>query len=67
VELRPINLRIASDTERAVAAFAGNPNSGLIVVASVVATIQRELIIALAARHRLPAGSSCQSPTLASA
>jgi putative ABC transport system substrate-binding protein len=54
VELRPINLHVASETERAVSSFAGGPNSGLIVVVSEVAQIQRELIIALAARHRLP-------------
>ena len=35
--------------------FAGNPNGGLIVAVGTVATIQRELIVALAARHRLPA------------
>jgi putative tryptophan/tyrosine transport system substrate-binding protein len=54
VELRPINLHVTSETERAMSSFAGGPNSGLIVVVSEVAQIQRELIIALAARHRLP-------------
>jgi putative tryptophan/tyrosine transport system substrate-binding protein len=55
VELRPINVSVTGETERALSAFAGGgPNSGLIVTVSDVATIQRELIIALAARHRLP-------------
>jgi putative ABC transport system substrate-binding protein len=55
VELSPINLHALAETERAVSAFAGGPNDGLIVVVGSLATIQRELIIALAARHRLPA------------
>jgi putative ABC transport system substrate-binding protein len=55
VELSPINLHIAGDTERAVSEFALEPNVGLIVLVSTVATIQRELIVTLAARHRLPA------------
>jgi putative ABC transport system substrate-binding protein len=54
VELRPINVSVTGETERALSAFADGPNSGLIVTVSDVATIQRELIIALAARHRLP-------------
>ena len=35
--------------------FARGPNNGLIVVVGTQASIQRELIVALAARHRLPA------------
>ena len=54
VELRPINVSVTGETERALSAFAGDPNSGLIVTVADVAIIQRELIIALAARHRLP-------------
>ena len=54
VELRPINVSVTGETERALSAFADGPNSGLIVTVSDVATIQRELIIPLAARHRLP-------------
>jgi ABC-type uncharacterized transport system substrate-binding protein len=41
--------------ERALAAFAGSPNGGLILTGSAWAIIHRDLIIALAARHRLPA------------
>ncbi|HEX2336324.1 MAG TPA: ABC transporter substrate-binding protein, partial [Hyphomicrobiaceae bacterium] len=55
LEWSPINLRDAGEIERAVTAFAHGPNGGLIVVVGTVATIQRELIVALAARHRLPA------------
>jgi putative tryptophan/tyrosine transport system substrate-binding protein len=55
VELRPVDLGNAGEIERAITAFAGSSNSGLIVTGSVWATIHRELIIALAARHRLPA------------
>src|SRR5262245_48915862 len=55
VELTPINGGQPADVERAIAAFAREPNSGLFMVVSSWATVHRELIIALAARHRLPA------------
>jgi putative ABC transport system substrate-binding protein len=55
VELSPVGLRDVGEIERSVAAFARGPNGGLIVVASALATVHRELIIALAAKHRLPA------------
>jgi putative tryptophan/tyrosine transport system substrate-binding protein len=55
VEVSPLNLRDASETERAVTAFARSSNGGLIVPASALATVQRNLIVELAARHRLPA------------
>src|SRR5262245_2274418 len=55
VELSPINASDPAEVERAVAAFAREPNGGLIVVVSSWATVHRELIIALAAKHRLPA------------
>jgi putative ABC transport system substrate-binding protein len=54
VELRPIDVRNASDIERAVAEFARNPNSGMILTGSGLAVIHRDLIIGLAARHKLP-------------
>ena len=41
--------------ERAVEAFAGSTNSGLVVTASALAQVHRELIISLAARYKLPA------------
>ena len=55
VELRPVDMRDADEIERAVVAFAGQPNGGLIVTQGAQALLHRELIVALAARHRLPA------------
>jgi putative ABC transport system substrate-binding protein len=55
VELSPIDVHDAPEIERAVAAFAGIPNGGLVVTGSPSSTIHRDLIIALAARHKLPA------------
>jgi putative ABC transport system substrate-binding protein len=55
VEASPIDLREASELERAVTAFARVPNGGLIAAPNAGATLHRDLIIALAARHRLPA------------
>jgi putative ABC transport system substrate-binding protein len=55
VELRPFDVRNAAEIERAIAAFAGSSNGGLIVTGTAGAMVHRELIVALAARHRLPA------------
>jgi putative ABC transport system substrate-binding protein len=55
VELRPIGVRDAGEIERAVTAFAHGSNGGLIVTASVLANVHRDLLITLAARHRMPA------------
>ena len=56
VELRPINVRDAEEQiERSLTAFAQGSNGGLIVAGSPVAAARRDLIVALAARHRLPA------------
>jgi putative tryptophan/tyrosine transport system substrate-binding protein len=55
VELSPIDTRQSDEIERAVAAFAHGSNGGLIVVTGTSAIVHRDLIIALAARHRLPA------------
>jgi putative ABC transport system substrate-binding protein len=55
VEVSPLNMRDASEIERAVAAFAHSPNGGLIVAAGPGAPQNRDLIITLAARHKLPA------------
>ena len=41
--------------ERAIAAFAGSPNGGLVVTASLMTLSHHNLIITLAARHKLPA------------
>ena len=55
VEVSPVNVRDAGEIERAVAAFARSPNGGLIVTASALACVHRDLIVTLAARHKLPA------------
>jgi putative tryptophan/tyrosine transport system substrate-binding protein len=55
MELSPVGLRDAGEVERAVTAFARGSNGGLIVTGSTAAVVHRELIIMLAARHRLPA------------
>ena len=55
IELSPVNVRDASEIERDLAAFARRPNGGLIVTASPLAAVHRDLIIALATRHKLPA------------
>jgi putative ABC transport system substrate-binding protein len=55
VEVNPINMRSAHDIEDAVVGFARSPNGGLIVTASGLANIHRNLMIALAAGHKLPA------------
>ena len=54
VEISAVNMRDAPEIERAVAAVAGSKNGGLIVTSSALAVRHRELIIALAARHKLP-------------
>jgi putative ABC transport system substrate-binding protein len=55
VELNPVNVRDAGEIERAVAAFGRAGNGGLIVTGSGSAQIHRNLIVTLAARHKLPA------------
>ena len=55
VEVSPIDTNNAAEIERAVADFAREPNGGLIVTASASGITQRELIVSLAARHKLPA------------
>ena len=54
VEVNPVNLRNASEIERALAEFARAPNGGLIVTAGGLAIRHRDLIVSVAARHRLP-------------
>jgi putative tryptophan/tyrosine transport system substrate-binding protein len=54
VELRAIGVREADEIERAVTTIARAPGGGLIVTASGLAILHRELIIAMAARYRVP-------------
>jgi putative ABC transport system substrate-binding protein len=55
VELTPVSVRDAPEIERAVAAFAPAGNGGLIVIGGAATSIHRNLIAALAVRHKLPA------------
>jgi putative tryptophan/tyrosine transport system substrate-binding protein len=55
VDVRAINLRDAAELERSIAAFAQAPNGGLILTASALSAVHRDLIISLAARFKLPA------------
>jgi putative ABC transport system substrate-binding protein len=55
VDVRAINLGDSSEIERAITVFARQPNGGLILTASVLSVLHRDLIVMLAARHKLPA------------
>jgi len=55
VELTPLNVRDAAEIERAVTVFAKSSKGGLILTGSSLALVHRDLIITLAARHKLPA------------
>jgi len=54
VEVSAINVRDAADIERDITIFAGSSNGGMVVTGSALAIVHRDLIITLAARHRLP-------------
>ena len=54
VDVRAINLRDAAEIEHSLTAFARVPNGGLILTASALSAIHRDLIISLAARFKLP-------------
>jgi putative ABC transport system substrate-binding protein len=55
VDLVPLNFRDQRDIERTVAAFVRSSNDGMIVTSGPLAAVHREVIIATAARHKLPA------------
>src|SRR6185295_19284751 len=55
VELSPAGVRDAGEIERGLSTFAREPNGGVIVTGSPLTAVHRNLIITLAARHRLPA------------
>jgi len=55
VEVNPVNIRDVNEIERDVAAYARTPNGGLILTASALAVVHRNLIVTLAAQHKLPA------------
>jgi putative ABC transport system substrate-binding protein len=54
-DINPINMRDAGEIEDAIAAFARTPNGGLILTGSGLSVLHHDLIITLAARHKLPA------------
>jgi ABC-type uncharacterized transport system substrate-binding protein len=55
VEVSPVSVRDAREIERAVTTIARSANAGLIVTPSASVSVHHDLIIALAARHKLPA------------
>jgi putative tryptophan/tyrosine transport system substrate-binding protein len=55
VEVRPVSMRDANEMQRAIADLAQSGNGGLIVTPSAGESIVRDLIVALAAEHKLPA------------
>jgi putative ABC transport system substrate-binding protein len=55
IEVTPIDVRTVDEIERMVGALANSPNSGLVITANGTAVAHRSVIIALAARHKLPA------------
>jgi putative ABC transport system substrate-binding protein len=55
VEVSAVNVRDAGEIERTVAAFARSSNGGLIVTGSALTAVHRDLIVTLAAQHKLPA------------
>ncbi|HJZ34225.1 MAG TPA: ABC transporter substrate-binding protein [Hyphomicrobiaceae bacterium] len=55
VQLSPVDVRDPGEIERAVTAFAREPNGGLILTGSAMGIVHRDLIVTVAARHRLPA------------
>src|SRR5262249_54162008 len=55
MEVSPVNVRDPGEIERGIAAFARTPSGGLIVTGSTSSATHRNLIIQLAARHKLPA------------
>ena len=55
VEVIPVNVRDASEIDRAFATFARSSNVGMVVTGSALAVVHRKLLVSLAARHKLPA------------
>ena len=55
IDVSPIDLREPAQIERAIARYAQSSNGGMIVTASAIAAVHIDLIIAAAARYKLPA------------
>jgi putative ABC transport system substrate-binding protein len=64
VEAVPVNVRDAPEIERAITAFAGSANGGMILTGSALAFVHRDLVVALAAKHKLPAVYWDRTPIL---
>ena len=54
IDVNPVNVRDATEIERTITVFARGPNDGLIVTGSALSAAHRDLIVALATRHKLP-------------
>jgi putative tryptophan/tyrosine transport system substrate-binding protein len=54
MEVRPVDSRDVDEIEGVVATFARSPNGGLILTPNAAVSVRRDLIIALAAQHKLP-------------
>jgi putative ABC transport system substrate-binding protein len=54
VDVKPFNIRDPGEIERDIEAFAHSPGGGLIVTAGAAAALHRDLIIKVAARHKVP-------------
>src|SRR6516165_354419 len=61
IEVSPIDLREPNQIERTIATFAQSPNGGLIHTASGIGAVNGNLIIAAAARYKLPAVYNLQT------
>jgi ABC-type uncharacterized transport system substrate-binding protein len=55
IEVNPIGVRDAGEIERSISTFARLPMRGLIVTGSALTAVHHDLIVTLAARHKLPA------------
>ena len=62
VEVTPVNVRDIGEIERAIAAFVRTSNGGMIVTASALAQVHRDLIVTLAARYQLARGLLASQP-----
>ena len=55
MEVTAISMRDAQEIEQDIAKFASSPNGGLILTASALSVVHRDLVVGLAAKHKLPA------------
>jgi putative ABC transport system substrate-binding protein len=55
MEVSAVSIRDAREIEKDIARFASAPNGGLILTASALSLVHRDLVVGLAAKHKLPA------------